>query len=488
MLLKRSLAHHHTKPYSRFQEGISHYDKQSVPPMDPLSSALLLFAEGAPSHHAPGLSIPVSIGIVIALLAINGYFVALEFALVAVRRTKVDELVKQKVRGSLAVQRGKEHVDDFVAAAQLGITMASLALGMVAEGTVVRIINALIPSANLSPNAAWGFIISISFVTIFHVVLGEQVPKMIAIDRPERIALLTAPVTDKFLHVCKPFIRILSWLTSLALRPLGIHQREAHPTGEIYSEEEIQALLLTRQHAGEAEPQEIEMISHVFRLFEMVATEIMIPRTEMVSMPSTSSIREVMEVASVEGHDRYPIHGQNTDEIVGILLMKDMVSFLSRNPDGLDSGITSLWREALFVPGSLPCAKILTQMREKRTRLAIVLDEYGGTAGMLTLGDVLTRIVGDLDEEVEEDEPESIVAIGENLYSISGLVLARDVEKYFDILIQDELNDTIGGVVFSHLGRAPEVGDTVGIGRLSFRVDSLDGLRIERLLVNVNPE
>ncbi len=455
---------------------------------DPSLSALFLFAESASSTSAntPGLTISLSLIIVAVLLLINGYFVALEFALVAIRKTRVDEMVRQGVRGALSVQRGKARVDEFVAASQLGITIASLALGMVAENTVLKIIEKIF-NVHLSHESGLGFVISISLVTILHVVVGEQVPKMLAIDKPGRIAALTAPPAEVFLLVCRPAIWLLRWLTSLILRPLGVKDEGGHHPGEIYSEEEIQALLVSRQQAGEAEPQEIEMISHVFRLFEMVATEIMIPRTEMVCIPATANIREVMEIASNEGHDRYPVYGQNTDEIVGILLMKDMVSFLGSNPEGIDSGITSLWREALFVPGSLPCAQLLTQLREKRTRLAIVLDEYGGTAGMLTLGDVLARIVGDVDEEAEEDGAENIVAVSENLYSISGLVLAHDVEKFFDVTIEDELNDTIGGVIFSHLGRAPEVGDDITFEGLTFRVDALDGMRIDRLLVNTGP-
>jgi CBS domain containing-hemolysin-like protein len=452
--------------------------------MGPSLSGLLLLAETAAPATKPGLSIPLSLAIVALLLAINGYFVALEFALVAIRKTKVDELVRQKARGALSVQRGKSNVDDFVAAAQLGITIASLALGMVAEDTVLKIIEHLF-NIHLSHESGAGFAISISLVTVFHVVVGEQVPKMLAYARPEQVALLATPPAEIFLAICRPAIKTLSFMTTVLLKPLGVKEAAGgHHTGEIYSEEEIQSLLLSRQHAGEAEPQEIEMISHVFHLFEMVATEIMIPRTEMVCIPSTATIRQVMEIASMEGHDRYPVYGQNTDEIVGILFMKDIVSYLGSNPEGIESGITSLWREALFVPGSLPCARLLTQMREQRTRLAIVLDEYGGTAGMLTLGDVLARIVGDLDEEAEEEEPENIVAVGDNLYSISGLVLTRDVEKFFEVVIDDEMNDTIGGVVFSHLGRAPEIGDDVCLEGLTFRVDALDGMRIDRLLVN----
>ena len=453
----------------------------------PSFSALLLFADSA-AHTAeadPGLSIPIALLIVTVLLAVNGYFVALEFALVAVRKTRVDEMVRQKIRGALSVQRGKNHVDDFVAAAQLGITVASLALGMVAEDTVLRILDEWF-GLKLGHESGWGLAISLTVVTVFHVVIGEQVPKMLAIDKPNKVSLITAPPAEIFLKICRPAIWVLSWLTSLVLRPLGVRASGGGHGAQIYSEEEIESLLATRQKAGLSDPAESEMISQVFDLFDMVATQIMIPRTEMTCVPATATVREIMEIAAKEGHDRYPVYGQNTDEIVGILLMKDLVSFLGQNPDGLHSGITSLWREPLFVPGTLPCSQLLAQLKDKRTRLAIVLDEYGGTAGMLTLGDVLHRIVGEVDEEAEMEEPAKIVALGENLYSVSGLILTEDVEKFFSLDVDDEMNDTIGGVVFSQLGRAPAVGDDIEISGITFRVDALDGMRIDRLLVRTN--
>lgn len=453
-----------------------------LPPL----SAWFLFADSAANKPPadPGISIPIALLIVAVLLFVNGYFVALEFALVAVRKTRVDEMVRQKVRGALSVQRGKNHVDDFVAAAQLGITVASLALGMVAEDTVLRILDEWF-GLKLGHESGLGLAISLTVVTIFHVVVGEQVPKMLAIDKPIKVALLTSPPAEIFLKICRPAIWLLSWMTSLVLKPLGVKATGGH-AGQIYSEEEIESLLATRQQAGLADPAENEMISQVFDLFDMVATQIMIPRTEMVCVPATANVQDIMEIAAAEGHDRYPVYGQNTDEIVGILLMKDLVSFLGQNPEGQKSGITSLWREPLFVPGTLPCSQIMAQLKDKRTRLAIVLDEYGGTAGMLTLGDVLHRIVGDVDEEYEMEEPAKIVALGENLYSVSGLILTEDVEKFFDISIDDEMNDTIGGVVFSQLGRAPAVGDDIEVAGITFRVDALDGMRIDRLLVRTS--
>ncbi len=451
---------------------------------DPSLSGFLLFADAAQnlSSEAFSLSIPASLMIVALLLLVNGYFVALEFALVALRRTRVNEMVSQNIRGAQSVQRGKDRVDDFVAAAQLGITVASLALGMVAEGTVLQILNQWF-DIQLSHETGMGFFISITVVTVLHVVLGEQVPKMLAIDRPGPIALLTAPPAEVFLKVCGPAISLLSWMTSIVLIPFGVNRKGGLHAGEIYSEEEIEALLVSRQDAGLAEAAENEMISRVFLLFELVATQIMIPRTEIVFISASATIREVMQIASEEGHDRYPVYGENSDEIVGILLMKDLVSYLGRNPDGLEHGISELCREALFVPGSLPCAQLLTQLKEKRTRLAIVLDEYGGTAGMLTLGDVLERIVGEVDEEDEEIEPQDLIQINDRTFSLSGLMLTEDVEKVFKIEIDDDLNDTIGGVVFSALGRAPAIGDSIELKDLKFQVEALDGLRIDRLLV-----
>lgn len=456
---------------------------------DPSLSAFLILADSGTQSIPPEapFSIPTALLVVFFLLAVNAFFVSLEFALVAIRKTRVDEIVRQKVRGSVSVQRAKTNVDDFVAAAQLGITIVSLALGMVAEPTVVRIFHEWFGLESLfgmpiQEGSGLGLALSLALVTVFHVVLGEQVPKILAIERPLQIALFAAPLAEIFVKICRPAIWLLSHLTWLILRPLRIKPTSDH-VGQIYSEEEIESLLATRQQAGLAEPAENEIISRVFDLFDMVATQIMIPRTEMIGVPSTATVRDVMAIAAAEGHDRYPVYGEDADEIIGIVLMKDLVSFLNENPSGFDSGLKGLWREPLFVPGTLPCSQLLTQLKEKRMRLAIVLDEYGGTAGMLTLGDVLHRIVGEVDEEDEVEEPESIVTVGDDLYSVSGLVLTEDVEKFFDLSIDDELNDTIGGVVFSQLGRAPAVGNSIEIAGLTFRVDALDGMRIDRLLV-----
>ncbi len=449
---------------------------------------LLLLAEqsGSAGHDLP-LSIPWAIGAIVLLLLINGYFVALEFALVAVRPTRVDQAVREGVKGAVSVQRGKAKVDDFVATAQLGITVASLALGRLIEPTVVAVLKEPLSHYDVDfGEGGLGFVIGLTLGTILHVVVGEQVPKMLAINQPMQSSLWLAPPAEWILAGCRPFVWFLSRLTDLSLRLFGLAS-SGHHHSHPHSEEEIRDLLAHRMEAGLAEREENEMIDRVFGFFDMTATQIMIPRTEIVCIPATATVRDVMKIASEAGHDRYPVYGENLDEIVGVLMLKDLVSYLNQRPKDIDAPTAALWREPLCVPGSLSGSALMTQMREHHTRIAIVLDEYGGTAGMITLGDVLERIVGEVDEEAEELEMDDVAELAPNLYSISGLLLTEDIEKQLGVKVDDTMNDTIAGVVFSQLGRKPEVGDEVSIERLHFRVERLDGNRIDRLRVRVTP-
>lgn len=420
------------------------------------------------------------LGIVVFFLAVNGFFVALEFALVALRETKVDEMVREGVRGAKHVQHGKRNVDDYVAAAQLGITIASLVLGAAGEALFRKPLSAV----GLSSPAALT-LLSLALMTMLHVVVGEQVPKMLAIQFPTRVALAATPATALFLRICRPGIWFLSKMTDIILRMLGIRGSgggHGH-SAQIYSEEEIQALLGLREAAGLSEQAESVMVSRVFSFFDMVATQVMVPRTEMVCVPSSSTLRDLAALASEERHERYPVYGENLDDIKGVVLLKDVISAINQQR-GLDAPVTTVMREIFAVPGSKGVSKLMREMKKHRTRLALVLDEYGGTAGMVTYGDLLERIVGEVEESNTPQDDEDIVPLGDNLYSISGLVVISDVEEQFDVDIDDEHNDTIGGTVFSHLGRKPQVGDLVEAFGLRLEVESMDGLRIDRLKVS----
>lgn len=416
--------------------------------------------------------------VVLGFLLINGLFVALEFALVALRETRIDEMVREGTRGAAAVQRGKKNVDDYVAAAQLGITIASLVLGAAGEALF------RVPLRQLGVNSAVALtLLSLAFMTMLHVVVGEQVPKMLAIQFPARVALATAPFTEFFLRICRPGIWFLSRITHLMLRMVGVKSRDGHGHGaQIYSEEEIQALLGLREAAGLSERGEGEMVSRVFNFFDMVATQVMVPRTEMVCLPSTATLADLAALAADERHERYPVYGENLDDIRGIVILKDLIQALNQQK-AMETPVTSLMREVLNVPGSLSVSGLMMQMKKHRTRLAVVLDEFGGTAGMVTYGDLLERIVGEVEETPETSDDEDIVELAPGEFSVSGLVLITDIESQFNVEIDDEHNDTVGGTVFSHLGRKPQVGDVVECFGLHLEVESMDGLRIDRLRV-----
>ncbi len=418
------------------------------------------------------------LGVVIFFLAVNGFFVSLEFALVALRETKVDELVREGVRGARHVKHGKQHLSDYVAASQLGITIASLVLGAAGEALFRKPLSAL----GLS-SPALITLLSLTMMTVLHVVVGEQVPKMLAIQYSTRVALFASPLTSAFLSLCRIPIRLLSLMTQLILRILGIRGGDAHGhAGQILSEEEINAQLGMREAAGLSEKGESDMIQRVFHFFDMVATQVMVPRTEMICVPADSTLRDLAALASEERHERYPVFGENLDDIKGVVLIKDVISAINMQR-GLDAPVTTVMREVFAVPGSLQVSKLMREMKKHRTRLALVLDEFGGTAGMVTYGDLLERIVGEVEESNTPVEDEDIVALGNNLFSLSGLVLITDVENHFNVEIDDEHNDTIGGTVFSHLGRKPHVGDVVEAFGLRLEVESMDGLRIDRLKV-----
>lgn len=425
------------------------------------------------------ISFQVLLLIVLGFLVINGFFVALEFALVALRETRIEEMVREGQTGSKAVLHGKRNVDDYVAAAQLGITIASLVLGAAGEA----LFRVPLRELGLSSPVALT-LLSLALMTVLHVVVGEQVPKMLAIHRPDSVARATAPFTSWFVRLCRPGIWFLSRLTQLLLKPLGVNAGGSHGHGvQIYSEEEIQALLGLREAAGLAEHGESEMVSRVFSFFDMVATQVMVPRTEMVCVSANSTLRELAVQAAEERHERYPVYGENLDDIRGLVLLKDAIGAVTQQR-GLDAPVTTIMREVLAVPGSLSVSNLMLQMRKHRTRLAVVLDEFGGTAGMVTYGDLLERIVGEVEETpTSAAEEEDIVDLHDGSFSVSGLVLIADVEAHFEVEIDDEHNDTIGGTVFSHLGRKPQVGDLVEGFGLRFRIESMDGLRIDRLRI-----
>ncbi|HEY8447435.1 MAG TPA: hemolysin family protein [Thermomicrobiales bacterium] len=418
---------------------------------------------------------------VFGLILLNGFFVAAEFALVSVRPTRIDQLIERGNPMARLVKRAIADPNRFISAAQVGITMASLGLGWIAEPALANIIEPafegwLGDNARLSAHLVAG-IVAYFIITLLHIVLGEQVPKMIAIQRSEATILATAAPITWLAIPFRPFIALLYWLTDLVLRPLGLSwQGEQHL---VYTEEELKMLVTASHQQGFLESSEQEMISRVFSFHDIRADEVMVPRTEMIAFPATASLEEVTKIVAQHGHARYPVYGEDLDDIIGIFHAKDLYKLIDRGQQTRFS-LPRLVRTPLMIAGSMPLDELLAEMKKRRTHVAIVLDEYGGTAGMVTLEDVLERIIGEVHDEFEADA-DDIQCLENGRVLVSGLVSIDQVNEELKLKLEDPFYNTIGGYVFGQLGRRPEVGDEVQINGFVARIVAMDGLRIDRL-------
>lgn len=420
---------------------------------------------------------------VLGLVIINGIFVAAEFALVSVRPTRIDQLIEQGNRMARVVKRAMEDPNRFISAAQVGITMASLALGWIAEPTLAHLFEPIFEpifgdNSRISSTIIAG-ILAYFIITLLHIVLGEQVPKMIALQRAEATILATAAPVSWISVPFRPMISLLYWLTGLALRPLNLQWQGEHHL--VYSEDELKMLVTASQQSGFLEQSEQEMINRVFGFADRLTEEVMVPRTEMEALQVDASFEEVVTVIATSGHARYPVYGESLDDILGIFHAKDLYRVLARGQQQRFS-LRRVLHDPMTVPDTMPLDDLLTQMKRKRTHIAIVVDEYGGTAGMTTLEDVLERIVGDVHDEfnMQSDEIE-LLANGD--VRISGLLGIDEVNERFDLKLDEPFYNTVGGFVFGQLGRRPEIGDEVEADGHILRVDALDGLRIDRLIL-----
>lgn len=422
--------------------------------------------------------------VVLLLVFLNAFFVAAEFALVSVRRTRIEQLAAEGNMMARIVRRALGDPNRFISAAQLGITMASLGLGWVGEPTLARLIGPALES--ILPHrivfvTSHGVAIFIAFalITLLHLVLGEQVPKMLALQRSEPVILATAQVTELVSIVFRPFISVVYWATELVLRALGLrYEGEKHL---VYTVEELEMLVTASAEGGQLDESEQEMIHRVFNFADLTAHQVMVPRTEIVGVPVQITLPELTSLVAREGRSRFPVYRGSIDDIVGIVYVKDIIKAIRRGgADAFD--VRTITREALIVPESLAVDELLADMKARRMHMAIVIDEFGGTAGLITLEDILEVIVGEVQDEFERPETDIDVA-PDGSARVNGLVLISEFNRRLDSAIDDPSFDTIGGFVFGRIGRKPELGDEIVTDGLRFRVEALDGLRIAQLTV-----
>jgi len=420
---------------------------------------------------------------VLALVFANGFFVAAEFALVTVRKTRIDQLIAEGSSLARPVRRALTDPESYIAATQLAITMTSLGLGWIGEPAVSSMIQ---PALRLLPvplREATSHTIAVALgfavITALHIVLGELAPKTVALQHAERTALIVGRPTELFMRVFWPFITMLNSTGRAVVRMLGLKP----PSGSslVHSEEELKMLVTASQEAGVIEEEEEQMLHRVFGFGDLTAGQVMLPRTEMMALPARLSRKDLLERLSRATQLVIPVYGAHLDDILGLVRMRDLLGVLGGSAENLD--LTPMLHEPLTVPETLKADDLLTDMRKRRTPLAIVIDEYGGTAGLVTFERLMERIVGEIGS-ADGSGTSAITVLTDGSALIDGLALTTDVNVQFGLKIDEDLYDTIGGYVLGRLGRRPRLGDAVDIGGRKIRVEALDGLRVARVLLS----
>ena len=425
--------------------------------------------------------------LVAVLILMNAFFVAAEFSLVSVRRTRVEEMVAQKRRGAAILSSATQSLDRFIAATQLGVTLASLGLGWVGEPALSNLIDPLMKLLPI-PENLWGVTshgisaaVAFGVITFLHVVLGELTPKAIALQRPEVIALVMAPPMTWVATLFKPGVWLLSAAGNLTLRLLGFRPAVGHEM--VHSVEEIKLVMAASADQGVLGHTEVDMVDSIFDLREMMVRQVMIPRTEIRALPADATLRDVIALNKQQPHEKFPIYEQDIDHIVGIFYLRDMLDELSKGR--FDAPIRDLTRDALFLVETARINAAIKTFREKRQHVAIVLDEYGGTAGLLTLEDVLAQIAGEVPDQFDTPVRPEIVKRGDGRWEVNGLALIEEVNDALNLSLADENYDTIGGYVMGKLEHIPAKGDRVTADGAIFEVDQTEGMRVDRLIVQI---
>jgi CBS domain containing-hemolysin-like protein len=413
--------------------------------------------------------------------------VAAEFSLVKVRKTRLEELVQQgNARARLAL-KVVSSFDTYLGATQLGITLASLALGWLGEPAIASLLEpVLIHNLPLSEWLISSISIAIGFtiITFLHIVIGELVPKSMAIHRTEALALFAVWPLYIFHKIGYPIIVLFHKAARLILELMNI--KAANEAEVAHSEDELRMIVSASQRGGLLDQMESELIDNVFDFADTLAREIMIPRQDMVCLFLDDSYEENMQVVKDANHTRFPLCVDDKDHVIGMIHLRDLMDFDLDQTQEKD--LKTIMREILVIPEGMSVAKLLQVMRRRRIHLAVVADEYGGTAGLIALEDVIEEIVGDIEDEHDEIAECDIQRIDDNSYEFDGRVLLDDVVELLNISLEQHDEDTIGGYIFGILGRRPEIGDKVTIGDYTFEVLKINGFRIVRVKTVLTPE
>lgn len=426
--------------------------------------------------------------VVVFLLLANGFFVASEFALVNVRQTKMAQLAKDGNKVAELVCHEIEHLDKYIAAVQLGITIASIGLGWVGEATLASILE---PLLNWLPciektiavhSVATG--IAFAVITFMHVVIGELMPKSIALQFPERTALFIAKPMKQIAKIFNPFIYLLNGFGNSLLRL--IHISPAASCHSVHSTEEIGMIIDASYHEGILNETEKDMLQNIFKFSDKDAKQVMVPRPDMVALPMDITFEELEKDILNTQYTRYPVYTEDLDHVAGLLHVKDLYAMTANKSE---FNLQKMLRPVKFFPETVSLDKLVKEFKLNKIQMAIIVDEFGGTSGLVTLEDIIEEIVGEVQDEFDTDEEANIKKIGENEYIANGIMRIDEFASYFKREIPEEEDvETIAGIILKRLDRMAEINDSVDFDQFTLTVEELDGTRIVKIKVIQKPE
>ena len=414
----------------------------------------------------------VALVLAIVFVALNAFFVATEFAIVKVRPTRIEELVRKGRTSALAVRRLTRNIDGYLSATQLGITLASLGLGWIGEPAFARLIEKPLLFIGIS-DPLWihrlALALAFAVITFLHIVLGELAPKSLAIMRAESVALVVAYPMRVFYVLFFPVIWTLNSVALFLLRLLGINSKE-HVAGEDHSEEEIKIILAQARSAGLLEPSRAELVGKALSLPQKTARHLMVPRSDVVWLDANLSFEENLERAMNSGHTRFALCDRELDDVLGIIDLREAL-FTARHGD-LD--LRSIATPAPYVPETMSAERLLVEFRARNLPMAIVVDEYGGASGIVTSADIVTAVMGELSDESSHD----VIALPGGTFEVDGGATLEEVETALSVHLATESMRTIAGYLMERLGRMPKQGDTVRDQGYLFCVVTVEGPRV----------
>lgn len=422
--------------------------------------------------------------IILALVfvGLNGFFVLSEFAIVKVRRSKLEELAKKNQLNAQLTLKITKKLDSYLSATQLGITLSSLALGWVGEPAIARVLDRLFLNlfgSNIILLHTISFIIAFAIITLLHVVCGELIPKSIAIARPEKSSLFVSRPLFLFRILFFPLIKIFDSLAGFFLKKIGIET--ANESESAHSDEEIKIIIGESQKVGYLDSIESEILKNAVDFSDTTAKEVMTPRKDVVCLFDDNTYEENINIVKQTNHTRYPYCKEGKDNVLGMIHIRDL---LQNSLSKQEVELSKIVRELIIVPENTSISNILMKMNQKQIHTALVVDEYGGTAGLLTMEDIIEEIMGDISDEHDKKNNNGIEKINENTYKVDGMLDIYSVINEIGLKEDNEFDQvTIGGYVFNLLGKEPIVGDSVINENFVFDVLEVDGMRIKKLMI-----